>query len=536
MKRSKTTSSQKNHERRQDNRERARRSPSHGRNEVIVLSEPAILFGHGQAVEDPRDGLTLFGPLDEGAPYGLRVGVIGTEQGLDLYRSWVGRIQGPLANKAGSVFSDPPFPGFESVFRIPWSPTPTLAVTLDAGELDRIVHFGDAHQRVFSTVSLFADRIARAARTEDTPVDFWFVVIPNVVYDNCRPRSVVPFAVRTQDEAVPYIRAQQAKGLLKQPSLFPQDHEAAAPYYYEVDFHNQLKARLLPHLAPTQIVKESTLSFPPPEIRLPLSRDKRRLQAAVAWSLTSAAFYKAGGRPWKIASIRDGVCYIGLVFKQDITQADPRMACCAAQMFLDSGDGVVFRGAVGPWLVPDRQVFHLSRSAARELVTMAVSAYKDKVGRPPSELFIHGKAFFEDDEWGGFQESVDPSVTNLVGVRIREERDLRLYRPGTHPVLRGTAYTRNRHSAYLWTRGFAPQLRTYVGREVPRPLRIDVLRGEVELPIVLADILALTKLNFNTCIFADGIPVTLRFADAVGEILTAGPVGQKNPLAFKYYI
>jgi hypothetical protein len=40
---------------------------------------------------------------------------------------------------------------------------------------------------------------------------------------------------------------------------------------------------------------------------------------------------------------------------------------------------------------------------------------------------------------------------------------------------------------------------------------------------VLRDIMALTKLNYNACKFGGGSPVTLRFADAVGEILTAGP-------------
>jgi hypothetical protein len=35
------------------------------------------------------------------------------------------------------------------------------------------------------------------------------------------------------------------------------------------------------------------------------------------WNVATTAFYKADGRPWKIAGIRDGVCYIGLVFKKD---------------------------------------------------------------------------------------------------------------------------------------------------------------------------------------------------------------------------
>lgn len=36
---------------------------------LLKLDEPCLLFQHDQAMEDPRDGLTLFGPLDEGKPY-----------------------------------------------------------------------------------------------------------------------------------------------------------------------------------------------------------------------------------------------------------------------------------------------------------------------------------------------------------------------------------------------------------------------------------------------------------------------------------
>jgi hypothetical protein len=48
--------------------------------------------------------------------------------------------------------------------------------------------------------------------------------------------------------------------------------------------------------------------------------------------------------------------------------------------------------------------------------------------------------------------------------------------------------------------------------------------------------MALTKLNFNSAAFSDGLPVTLRFADLVGEILTPGPTEMKTPLPFKFYI
>jgi hypothetical protein len=67
-------------------------------------------------------------------------------------------------------------------------------------------------------------------------------------------------------------------------------------------------------------------------------------------------------------------------------------------------------------------------------------------------------------------------------------------------------------------------------------LYVAISRGEADICTVLTDILALTKLNYNACIYADGRPVTLKFANAVGEILTAGPIKGTPPLPFKHYI
>ena len=46
----------------------------------------------------------------------------------------------------------------------------------------------------------------------------------------------------------------------------------------------------------------------------------------------------------------------------------------------------------------------------------------------------------------------------------------------------------------------------------------------------------LTKLNYNACIYGDGFPITLKFANKIGEILTAGPDKDLEVLPFKYYI
>lgn len=499
---------------------------------LIRITEPTLLFGHGQAIEDPRDGLTLFGPLDEGKPYGIRAGVIGRKDGIRRFKEWVERIQGPISNEKPQL-SRPPFPGFEAAFRIPWDPQPALESVIPDDELG-CMFLDDRHQRVYKTVDVYSSRILEAINEEETKVDIWFVIVPDEVYKYCRPKSVVEEQLRVEAEGK--MKPRMAQKAQTGTFLFDQMNEDAVPYQYEVNFHNQLKARLLKDAVLTQIIKESTIAHN--DFRNKFDQPTRRLdalQSEIAWNMSTTTFYKAGGRPWKIDSIREGVCYIGIVFKQDENNPDPRSACCAAQMFLDSGDGIVFKGAVGPWHTPGRGDFHLSRNAAKEVVELAIRSYKKKWDKPPKELFLHGKVRFDDDEWMGFQEAVD-STTNLIGVRIRDESDFKLYRKEDHPTLRGLAYIRDNRTAYLWTKGFTPRLQTYPGREVPKPLLIDVCRGHVEIETVLADIMALTKLNYNTCIFADGEPVTLKFADAVGEILTAGPVGKVPPLPFKHYI
>ncbi len=507
-------------------------SPPNTSRRLEKLSEPSLAFGYGQETEDPRDGLTLFGPLQEDRPFGIRAACIGTEEGIAMFENWVNWAQLPVANE--SAISRPPFPGFQAAFRIPWDPRPAITRVVSREELEKQLYLDDVHLRVYGLVNIFADRILDAKKNDEATCNVWFVVIPDEVKKYGRPLSVVPPDLR-QKALRHFGAASVAKRYTD--SLFPQLREDATPYSYEQHFRNQLKARLLKETLATQVIRESTLA----NVRSLTPNMSRReksailMQSQIAWTLSTAGFYKAGGRPWKAANIREGVCYVGLVFKRDFTHPNPQMACCAAQMFLNSGDGVVFKGAVGPWYNPIQNTFHLKRDAAKQLATLVMSSYKERVGGKPKELFLHGRVRFDDEEWRGFEEYVG-SETNLVGVRIRDEANLKLYRYGESPILRGMAYVIGASKAILWTVGWVPRLGTYPGREVPVPLNIEISRGSADIRVVLSDIMSLTKLNYNACIFSDGSPITLKFADAIGEVLTAGPIGDVPPLPFRYYI
>ena len=494
------------------------------------IPEPALAFGFGQTAEHPKDGLFLFGPpASNQNPARMDVGVIGTAEGIERYERWVRSIGATIdAPEKGRQENKMMWPGFEAVFGIPWPGKPYTSCMINGDELSRRIRIENRHEAIFNAVQLYEETLRKYLDEEEARPKLWFAVVPEEVFRYGRPKSVVPKELREPSSAL--LGKKGAMSVREKGSLFAEEMDAITIYEYELNFHNQLKARLLDTRQVIQVARETTLT---PEDDGP----RRSLQdpASVAWNLSTTSFYKADGKPWRIAEVREGVCYVGLVFKLLENVKGRDNACCGAQMFLGSGDGVVFKGAVGPWYSETEKSFHLSKEKAAELMALVVDAYVGKHGKPPNELFIHGQIRFDRDEWSGFASTV-PAGTKLVGVQIRRQNEIKLFRYGKKPVLRGTAIITSARSAYLWTVGFIPRLETYPGREVPNPITVDIVRGDADLDVVLADLMALTKLNFNSATFSDGLPVTLRFADLVGEILTAGPSDMKAPLPFKFYI
>ena len=508
---------------------------------LIHLDEPLLEFRFGQKLVYPRDGLFLYGPVDGGRSE-INYGVIGTPAGIARFERWTQSIAGfipPPPPRRGAKPVEPQhiaFPGFAAAYNSAWPIKPrTTVATIDGAALSRALHIANRNEAIKTAVDIYvAPLIATAARVEDPPT-FWFVVIPEEVYELGRPLSKVPTPERIQGAV--RITKHEALRLDEEHTLFGIDEAEAEVYKYATHFRRQLKARLLNDKIVTQIVRETTLA--PGDFLKSNGRPKRRLEdvATIAWKLSTGAYYKDGGRPWQLAHVRPGVCYVGLAYKRRDSTADDRFAVCAAQMFLSSGEGVVFRGALGPWYRADSKQFHLDRAAASNLVTMVVDEYRAQHNNePPAELFLHAKFSFTNEEWQGFKDGA-PHETNVVGVQIADAKDnMKLFRQGHYPIVRGTACLLDNQQAFLWTAGYVPRLDTYLGPETPNPVLVRLQRGECSFDTILRDIMGLTKINFNSCLHNDRLPVTIRFADAVGEIMLAAPQTSEPRLPFKFYI
>lgn len=520
---------------------KARKNAKHSV-QVKHITEPMLEFGFEQRGDYPRDGLYLFGPVDR-LPE-VRYGVIGTKAGIKNFHFWAKKVAGfigapePTAQSKKIQAHHVPFPGFEQAFSAKWSITPSETISgIDLTEIERALKIKNRHEAVKEAVEIYINPLIEAQSALDKPPDFWFVVIPDIVYQYGRPQSKTTKEERIESN-IP-ISKKAASRLKKHPTLFGDDEKDAEVYDYKNDFRKQLKARLIQHQIVTQLALESTLDPDNPNNFNGWGTKLRKVEdsATVAWKLCTSAYYKAGGTPWRLANIRKNVCYVGLVYKRlDEAASNSRNACCAAQMFLSDGDGVVFRGALGPWYSPTNKQCHLDKVASHDMINMIIKHYKKNHGHAPGELFIHASAAFNDEEWEGFQQGC-PRGTNLVGIQIKSTKgDFKLFRTGNYPVIRGTAAILEERHAFLWTTGYVPRLDTYMGAETPNPIEIIIRRGSCSMPIVLSDILGLTKINFNSCLYNEKLPVTIRFANAVGDVLGAAPMEGEPKLPFKFYI
>ena len=506
-------------------------------NNLSYINEPKLIFGYDQKIEDPRDGILLFGPNETFEKHSIEAGVIGTPTGISLYNEFVRKINKPLYS---TEVKRPSFPGFEAVFNVKWNIEPAVKREIDNDIIYNELRSSPSKRVItVKAVNLYLNAIKDIIQNEESRPNIFFIIVPMIIYYKCRPGT-------KPDKYDSSIRNYVQSKNNNQLSLGYEEDEEYHRVMEELidatsDFHHLLKAKLIHERieTPIQIVLEATLSF----------RDKRRIpysanmQAFLAWSLATTTYYKLGKVPWKLGDIRPKVCYLGLVFKQLRTYSNTNQICSAAQMFLDSGDGSIFKGTVDNFKTEYGE-YHLTKQAAKKLLLLALEYYEKDYGDVPDELFIHGRAKFTNSEWEGFQDAIKEKniSTKIVGIVIKERSEkLKLFRDAINERceygnLRGLALKTGDKEGFLWTKGFVPRLNTSIHKEIANPLRIIVDKGEVDVEVAFADILALTKLNYNACLYGDGLPVTLRFSESIGKILTAIPDFETKIRQFRYYI
>jgi hypothetical protein len=252
--------------------------------------------------------------------------------------------------------------------------------------------------------------------------------------------------------------------------------------------------------------------------------------ATLAWNFWTAMYYKCGNTPWRAHTVTRGTCFVGIAFFVDRARRAYRSAM--AQAFSDHGEGIVLRGEPFEW--ESLKSPHLTEKLAADLMRQVLVEYERHLNQRPARVVIHKWSRYWPDERAGFDEALkEIPHTDYVALG---SRDLRFFRTGEHPPLRGTMITIESGNALLYTRGYIPFVGAHLGPRVPRPIEIVEHVGATSLTQICTELLTLTKLDWNTIDFGGKEPITTAFSKDVGNILAELPPGSVPRTLYRFYM
>lgn len=498
------------------------------------IEEPRVLFGNGQPGCDPKVGLAAFGPygVDADAPKTIKIGVIGTGGGLEATRAFFERcLNGvkPGLNGRGKHFDVlcfPDFPGLgpENGFRARFK----LHGYRDIPKkmFEHAVKPGPVTQQLCNVVALI-DKQLEMMTTEEPLPDVVLIVLPKCVEDQCatvgssymrarKPLSLLERLIKSFARE----KAKKVQGVLD--FEFSESDEASKSGYWNI--HHAIKAHAMRHALPTQIVWESTLH----------GKSLTQDPATMAWNFFTAIYHKANNIPWQLEWLPNDTVFVGIsFFRKDPAKA--ALQTSLAQAFSGRGEGLVLQG---PKSITDRDgnpVPHLGEKEAEDLLRGVLKLYTDHHEiQAPKRVVIHKTSRYWPEELQGFLKALD-GVPRYDLLAI-ETLGHRFFRSGEKPPVRGTVVKLAEGHHLLYTTGYVPALRAYPGMRVPSPIEIIEHHGETPADVLCQEIMALTKINWNSCNFACREPITIQFARSVGKILREIPQGVKPQRLYRFYM
>jgi hypothetical protein len=466
---------------------------------AAFLPEPELQFATGKHV-DVRFGIKNYAPFDRATrstPRTIRLGVVGTPETVEGVTRWLEQCQRGFDSKPSkqpNLF--PAFPGFgsESPFHAQFEVEQRCQRCIKLSEFTRLASLGDLDRVLEESIGLFIAELRFLA--DETNAEVMICSLPNQLL--------------------------QLLDAEEEPETDESEEQGAARLAHpKRNFRHLLKARAMSLRRPIQIVLPTTYGGRGRKRkRRGLLSQVRRVQddATRAWNFHVALYYKGGGIPWRL--IRDSgaltTCYVGIAFYRSVDQQ--RVHTSLAQVFDERGDGVIVRGA-NATLGKDDRIPHLSEDDAHQAVQNALSLYRREHKTLPARVVLHKSSGYTPAELSGFLSALRALNIDQADFLSLRRSFTRLFRAGAYPPLRGTFLRLDERIQVLYTKGSVDFFETYPGMYVPLPLEIDIERAEQTPTFLAREILALTKMNWNTTQFDNALPITLHAADQVGDIL-----------------
>jgi hypothetical protein len=468
---------------------------------VELLREPSVVTKDQEGTYAKECLLT--------GPYGARrpshterlsIGLIGTYHMIDLAKEWIASansfVESIPTRKLESAFDErrhkllfPDFPGCPVAFS---------KMLNEIAELDGL----QPSQYADRLESLIKERLATMIGLAEGKLDVVVVLLTDEMYETCH--IVGNYHRKLKPETDP---ESEQLDLFSDFDKLSVDIDPKTVKPLSRNFRARLKKIAMnpEYAVPLEIIREQTL------------RGKGTQNFATrTWNLLSGLYYKAGEMPWILGGLDDKTCFLGISFFHKKTAERDLVLSSMSHLFANDFNSLILRGEQVAYDYALRAPV-LTAESATKIAQRALQEYYSARIAYPARIVVHKTSRFNADEIKGFQAAFNDAHLAFDLVSLIKS-SLRITRWGLYPVPRGTALISGDAHAHLYTKGFVPELQTYPGSHVPSPFEIYRARGDSSIKTICSEILALTKLNWNTADFCCGVPITVSFARNVGDV------------------
>ncbi len=476
------------------------------------IDEPSLQFGANQHI-CPKSGIYNYNPFDihQVRPEKITIGIIGKGESIDKVLNWIELCKSHIKGKESknphpNLFLN--FCGFNKNvgFQSEIVYDDSYIRRLKNSEFDEIIkNQNDLEKRIEEIAQLYLSEIKYLTKNKNPDVilcalsENFISFIQELIKEDKEDDDIsseIVDEIETEDLSVK-----------------------------EQNFRRYLKAKAMQYNVPIQIVRD----------RIAKPTSEMQDEATIAWNFFTAIYYKASGTPW--AMIRrdssEATCYAGISFYR--SRDRKKTETSLAQIFNELGNGVILRGEEIQLKKYDLTP-HLSEEQAYKLLLQSLQEYYDAIKIFPKRLVLHKTSNFNAAEINGFKEAAKSFRINQVDLVSIQSSDIRLYRQGVYPPMRGTHFIISDTHHVLYTRGSVPYYETYPGKYIPCPIEIKFAYHDESPNLICDEIIALTKMNWNNTQFDRKFPITIECARNVGEILKYLEVNEAMQLKYSFYM
>jgi hypothetical protein len=468
------------------------------------IPEPVVL-GAGQPSPFCKTAL-LDGPYQAKVATSKKqvfVGLVGPKTLCDSVGRWLRGCRQPIPSlptrndgKPANTLLFPDYPGSVTAFRTEFVTDEAHAREIRVAELAKLDT--DDRKRFQQLVDLYWQKMESVLTGSDSHPDVIICVLDNDMFERCH-------LVGDSHKRLPRRRRRSA-----QMDLFS-DFDRLRPERASDSRVRNLRSALkraamgLSTPTPIQLVLQDTTVDSP----------GGQNQATKAWNLCTALYYKAGQIPWVVSGVESTTCFMGIGHFHRRTDTADDVCTSVAHLFSNDFEGIVLHGTE---MRSDEATGepYLDKTGASLLLRQGLGRYRDQRGYLPKRVVIHKTSSFRADEVDGYV-----SVLHELGCEYDlvtlAKSGLRLLREGKYPVARGTCWEME-GLQFVYTKGFVPELNTYPGVHVPAPFLVTKAAGDSSMDQLCREVLALSKMNWNTADYCTGLPVTIGFAQRVGDV------------------